>query len=161
MKLEVFKNDDYKDSVPVYKYNIVFPVYNEEKRLEKGIENTIRYLSKFDKINYVINIVDNASNDSTEKIALSLCDRFKNVYYTKIKEKGVGIAFKTAVLNNKSDIIGYMDIDLSTKIDHLKDVISIFENRLDVDLVNGSRWNKLSKTSGRKKYRVLTSKGLL
>ena len=57
--------------------NILFPVYNEEKRLERGITQTVAFLERFvvpneTDFSYQLTIVDNASQDATEQIAKQL-----------------------------------------------------------------------------------------
>ena len=141
-------------------YGIIFPVYNEEKRIENGIVRTQQYI---DAINADVNIliVDNGSTDGTEEIAVGLCKQYANTSYIKIADKGVGIAFKEGVSRLHSDIVGYMDIDLSADISYFSKVVSLFEKDKNIDLVNGSRFNKKSIIEGRKWYRLLTSRGLV
>lgn len=142
------------------KINILFPVLNEELRIENGILKTLEFMNANTKTDFLLTIVDNGSMDATEKISRDLCSKYQYVRYLKTKEKGVGTAFREGVANNDYDIVGYMDIDLSTDVSHLKDVINIFQDDSTVDFVNGSRLNKRSELTGRKWYRKLTSKGL-
>ncbi|MFQ7839814.1 MAG: glycosyltransferase [Enterocloster bolteae] len=139
------------------KVNIVFPVYNEEIRIKHGIEALLQYLEIHKEIRYIITIVDNGSTDNTENIAREYADNNNSIYYIKIEEKGVGIAFKTAVKVNCCDIIGYMDIDLSTDINALSDVWSIFNTEKSVDIVNSTRYSKKSELIGRTKIRNFIS----
>lgn len=142
--------------------NILLPVYNEEKRLRRGVELTYQYLSQNAKFDYKLTIVDNASSDKTQQIAEQLCTEFEGfVHYIRITEKGVGAAFRAGVQENKCDIIGYMDIDLATDIKHIPEMMEIFRKKPEIDMVNASRWNKKSDTSGRKFYRNITSIGLV
>ena len=141
--------------------NILFPVYNEEKRLTNGIEKTVDYLENYGKAEYVLTIVDNASNDRTEEIAGKLCKRYDRVRYIRISEKGVGAAFRAGVSENTCDIVGYMDVDLATDIRHLSEMYELFCGNEHIDMVNASRWSKDSDTSGRKAYRNVTSLGLV
>ena len=144
------------------KINILFPVYNEEKRLENGIRVTDEFLAKETEISYVLTIVDNGSTDRTEEIARSLCaEAPERIQYIRIAEKGVGAAFRAGVAVNSSDIVGYMDVDLSTDIRHLRQVTDIFASDASAAMVNGSRWSKQSETRGRKLYRNITSIGLV
>ncbi len=140
--------------------NILFPVLNEQLRLEKGILNTIEYLDKNTDCYYEITIVDNGSEDQTANISKRLCQKYNHVKYIRTIERGVGLAFREGVKQNTCEIIGYMDVDLSTDIKHLKEVIEIFTKEESVGIVNGSRFNKKSITIGRKWYRNLTSWGL-
>ena len=77
-------------------YGIIFPVYNEEKRILKGIQEAYQYISSLGIV-FEFLIVDNGSTDRTEELARQLCKRLENVNYLRIKEKGVGVAFKSGV----------------------------------------------------------------
>ncbi len=140
--------------------NILFPVLNEERRLERGIGQTCRYMREHFEGGYTLTIVDNGSMDRTTEISRELCEKYPCVSYMRTLEKGVGTAIREGVRQNRADIVGYMDIDLSTNISHISDMYRIFETRGDVDIVNASRLNKESDTVGRKWYRNITSHGL-
>lgn len=140
---------------------IIFPVLNERLRLEKGVTRTVEYLEKIEFTDYEILIVDNGSEDETPEIAAGLCEKYPGVRYERISVRGVGAAFRRGVALGDGEIVGYMDIDLSTNIKHLGEAIRIFETRPEVAYINGSRFAKESDTKGRKWYRRLTSQGLL
>lgn len=140
--------------------NILFPVLNEEKRLEKGVKTTCQYLEEHFHCTYNITIIDNGSTDKTEEIGRQLSAQYSYVHYIKTSQKGVGIAFRKGISTNKADLVGYMDIDLSTDISHLTDMYHIFQKYPNVQIVNASRLNKKSNTQGRKWYRNITSYGL-
>lgn len=140
---------------------IIFPVLNERLRLENGIRRTVDYLDRIRFTDYEIIIVDNGSQDETPQIGEALCREFPRVRYERIEERGVGAAFRRGVKLSRGEIVGYMDIDLSTNIRHLGETIQIIRTRPEVDYVNGSRFANESETRGRKWYRRLTSKGLL
>jgi len=140
---------------------IIFPVLNERLRLESGITRTVEYLQKIRFEDYEILIVDNGSEDETPEIAASLCEKYDKVTYERIGVRGVGAAFRRGVELSHGDIVGYMDIDLSTNIKHLGEAIHIFETREEVEYINGSRFAAASDTRGRKWYRKITSQGLL
>ncbi|MEG1301204.1 MAG: glycosyltransferase [Erysipelotrichaceae bacterium] len=141
--------------------NILFPVYNEEKRLEKGILTTYRYLNNLSSFDFILTIIDNGSTDKTKAIGEKFASQYANIEFLRIESKGVGIAFKEGVLKSKCDIVGYMDIDLSTDVSYLSKVKELFETNPNLDIVNGSRFSKESSAEGRKWYRNLTSYGLI
>lgn len=141
--------------------NIIFPVLNERLRLQKGIETTVQYLQENCQIPYQLSIVDNGSTDETPEIGRKLCEKYDCVRYTQLHERGVGVAFRKGIAENESDIVGYMDIDLSTDIHHLGEAIQIFATRPEIQYINGSRFSRESDTKGRKWYRKITSQGLL
>ncbi|EES89904.1 glycosyltransferase [Helicobacter canadensis] len=141
--------------------NIVFPVLNEEDSLEKGIAETISFLNS-NNIPYSITIADNGSTDKTQSIAQEISAKNKNIYYLKLKRKGVGLAFRESIKYNtqhlKCPYIGYMDIDLATDLKHLKEVYSLLKK--GDKIVVGSRLLKNSKVSGRSIKREITSRAL-
>ncbi len=140
---------------------IIFPVLNERLRLESGVTRTVEYLRKIDFQDYEILIVDNGSEDETPQIAGMLCEKYEKVQYERIQVRGVGAAFRRGVELSRGDVVGYMDIDLSTNIRHLGEAIHLFETQREVEYINGSRFARESDTRGRKWYRKITSQGLL
>lgn len=141
---------------------IIFPVLNERLRLESGITRTVEYLQKIQFEDYEIIIVDNGSQDETGEIAKRLCRQYAGkVSYERIQIRGVGAAFRRGVELSRGEVVGYMDIDLSTNIKHLGEAIHIFQVNQEVEYINGSRFAKQSDTQGRKWYRRITSQGLL
>lgn len=143
------------------RWNIIFPVLNERLRLESGIVRTVEYLQSIGFEDYKIIIVDNGSEDETPEIAASLCQKYATVSYERISVRGVGAAFRRGVELADGEIVGYMDIDLSTNIKHLGEAIALFEKDSKLQYINGSRFAKASDTQGRKWYRKITSQGLL
>ncbi|EJU23565.1 glycosyltransferase, group 2 family protein [Peptoanaerobacter stomatis] len=140
------------------KISVIFPVLNEENRLEIGILKTIEYFKHISyKINYEIIIVDNGSVDRTEELSKSILKKYNNIIYLKLKEKGVGLAFREGAKVSSGDIVGYMDIDISTDLNAMEITIrEIVENNFDI--VNSSRYLPNSKIIGRPLFRTITSK---
>jgi glycosyltransferase involved in cell wall biosynthesis len=143
------------------KVNILFPVLNEHLRLENGIRKTEQYLRETSPVPYQITILDNGSDDDTPEIGKSLARELSHVEYVRIEQRGVGIAFRIGVERSDADLIGTMDIDLSTDITNVKKTIDLFLSDPSLDYVNASRFSKDSVTKGRKWYREITSAGLL
>ena len=141
--------------------NLLFPVLNERLRLQNGIEKTMSYLKENVKIPYTLTILDNGSDDETPDIGKSLETKYQEVTYVRLNERGVGIAFREGIRLNESDIVGYMDIDLSTDLKYLGRTIKLFQKNPHLQYVNGSRFHKKSDTKGRKWYRKITSMGLI
>lgn len=141
--------------------NLLFPVLNERLRLENGIERSMEYLKKNVKIPYKLTILDNGSDDETPKIGMRLAEKYEEVSYVRVGERGVGVAFRKGIELNTCDIVGYMDIDLSTDLKYLSKTIKMFQKYPNLQYVNGSRFDKKSDTKGRKWYRKITSMGLV
>lgn len=143
------------------KINILFPVLNEHLRLKRGIDNCMKYLRDNVRIPYELTILDNGSDDDTPDISRKLEREYPEVKYVRLEERGVGIAFKSGIELTDAEIVGYMDIDLSTDLAFLSKTIELFENDSELMYVNGSRFSKSSDTRGRKWYRKITSAGLV
>lgn len=121
----------------------------------------MEYMVEHITIPYELTILDNGSTDDTPDIARRLEEKYEAVKYVRIEQKGVGIAFKTGIEMTDADIVGYMDIDLSTDLNYLSKTIQMFEEQPELQYVNGSRFSKDSDTQGRKWYRKITSAGLV
>ena len=143
------------------KINILFPVLNEHLRLKKGIDGCMEFLRDSVTMPYELTIIDNGSDDDTPDIARALEKEYPEVHYVRIDERGVGIAFKTGIEMTDADIVGYMDIDLSTDLNYFTEMIKLFEDDPELMYVNGTRFSKDSDTQGRKWYRKITSAGLV
>ena len=141
--------------------NLLFPVLNERLRLENGIRRSMEYLRANVTIPYQLTILDNGSDDETPEIGQALAQEFPEVSYVRVGQRGVGVAFRKGIELNECDIVGYMDIDLSTELKYLGKTIELFGQRPELQYVNGSRFSKESDTRGRKWYRKITSMGLV
>lgn len=141
--------------------NILFPVLNERLRLEHGIETTVAYMKENSRIPWQLTILDNGSEDETPKIGQALSAKYQEVSYVRVGRRGVGVAFRKGIAGNTCDIVGYMDIDLSTDLKYLGKAIELFRQDESLQYINGSRFSKESDTRGRKWYRKITSLGLL
>lgn len=141
--------------------NLLFPVLNERLRLQKGIETTIAYVREHVKIPCRLTILDNGSEDETPEIGKKLEEAYPEVTYVRVGERGVGVAFRKGIELNDCDIVGYMDIDLSTDLKYLGKTIGMFQQDPELQYVNGTRFSKESDTKGRKWYRKITSMGLV
>ena len=144
----------------VQSIHLLFPVLNERLRLRNGIEKTMKYLRNNVDIAYKLTILDNGSDDETPEIGKELEEKYPEVTYVRLNERGVGLAFREGIRLNRSDIVGYMDIDLSTDLKYLGRTIKLFQKKPELQYVNGSRFHRKSETKGRKWYRKITSLGL-
>jgi glycosyltransferase involved in cell wall biosynthesis len=100
-------------------------VYNEQVVLAKSI-NTLRdYLTANCPYRWRIIIANNASTDATLEIARGLESQYPGeVSVLHLDQKGRGRALKRAWSESTSDIMTYMDVDLSTGLDHFMPMIT-------------------------------------
>lgn len=118
---------------------MVIPVYNEEKRLPKTLDESLSYLKK-SKLSHEILIVDDGSKDLTlEKVEYFRKKgggRAIRVLKQEVNQ-GKGAAVKRGALEAQGEIILYMDADNATPLDQFERFRPQFNKGTDV--VVGSR----------------------
>ena len=89
--------------------SIIVPVYNSENTIEKCLKRIISEIKKIKCREFEIVVVDDHSNDNTNKII----EKFKEVTLIKLKQnKGVGYARNIGAKISKNEILCYIDSDL-------------------------------------------------
>ena len=136
---------------------LIFPVLNEANSLRAQLEKVRGFVSKNLQYSFNITVVDNGSTDETKLVIKKMIKEKIVDKYIHLSERGRGRAIKTAIDKSKSDIVAYMDIDLSTDLKFLTPLIdSIYKYGYDISI--GSRLSKGSKVIGRKMIREITSR---
>jgi glycosyltransferase involved in cell wall biosynthesis len=140
-------------------FDITIPVLNEAATLDRQVRVLHAFLkNKFPEPGqWRIVIADNGSTDQTAHIAEVLCDDFPEVRLIRVPEKGVGLALKTSWASSDADIVGYMDLDLATDLNHFIQAYNALATE-GFDLVYGTRLHKGSKVIGRTLKREITSR---
>ena len=96
----------------------ILPVLNEEEILAASVSAIYHFLdAHFKDYSWQITIADNGSTDKTADISEILSTKYDRVEYVKIPQKGRGRALKQCWTSSNSDVVAYMDIDLSTQLD--------------------------------------------
>lgn len=140
--------------------DFVIPVYNEEKDLERAVTTLSLYLSGLRdafgttlhethaaSFTWNILIADNASTDSTWDIACTLVQRDSaHVRAIRLDRKGRGFALKTAWATSTARVLAYMDVDLSTGLEHIDSLVGPLLAS-EADLAIGSRLRPDSATT--------------
>ncbi len=136
---------------------VVIPVYNEEDALPVSIPALSAFLRDNLPNPWRVTIADNASIDGTRAVSESLCRDIDGVNYLYLPEKGRGRALRAAWLGSESDIVSYMDVDLSTGLSHFPALVGALES--DCHVAIGSRLSRGSQVTHRSFKRELTSRG--
>jgi len=119
-------------------YDCVIPVYNEQAGLESSILTLHKFLSdNLSAYDWCIIIADNASIDHTGDAARRLVSSHSRLSYHRLNQKGRGRALKSTWLQSNADFVSYMDVDLSTNLKAVPEMMELFEKGSDVVL--GSR----------------------
>jgi glycosyltransferase involved in cell wall biosynthesis len=135
----------------------VLPVYNESRSLSSKFEELYYFLENNIHDNWVITIAENGSTDNTLDIAKKLQRKFNKSRVISNEIPGKGLALKNAWLSSTYDILGYMDLDLSTDLEILPEFLRRLELN-DTDFVIGSRLLKNSVVVGRSIKREIISR---
>jgi glycosyltransferase involved in cell wall biosynthesis len=125
-------------SVPLPKVQLVIPVLNEAKSLERSVRRVREFLGASFPYRWEVFVADNGSSDGTQEIAARLSEEFDDVGYFSIPQRGRGRALRKAWTESDADIVAYTDVDLSTELEALEKLCrAIHED--GYDLATGSR----------------------
>ena len=140
--------------------DLVIPVYNEEHVLAQSVERVLAWCDQHPEHQWRVIVANNASTDGTLEVARSLEAKHPGrVGVQHIPVKGRGIALRITWLTSEADVMAYMDVDLSTDLDHIPELVDPIA-RGDVDLAFGTRLHPLSQTE-RSLKREITSRGYI
>lgn len=124
--------------------NVTLPVLNEERCLVSSVERVLEALGCF-TASYEVVIADNGSTDRTAALARELEQTYQPVRVVHLSRRGRGRALKAVWQSSGAEILSYMDIDLSTSLTHLRELIQPLQ-RIECDACIGSRRLKQSTT---------------
>ena len=128
--------------------SIIFPFYNESKRLKNLFKDIKKFEEKklFKKIEYIF--VDDGSNDNSSKLILSYLQNNRIFNYKIIKYKtnrGKGYAIKKGILKANNQWILTVDLDISVSLLQINDWIRNKNINKKKSIYFGSRNLKESK----------------
>ena len=140
-------------------FDITIPVLNEEATLQQQVRKLHAFVVRHfpDTDQWQIVIADNGSTDQTETLGKALEEEFSNVQFLKVPDRGVGLALKTSWSRSEAEIVGYMDLDLATGLDHFLEAYRALADE-DFDIVYGTRLHPQAKVIGRTLKREISSR---
>lgn len=101
---------------PAFQASIIVPVYNEADIISR----TMRCISGYLGPDYELIVCDDASTDGTYEVLRNLADKNPNIRLLGFEKRiGKGGTIKKAVEIADSDLIVYVDADLSASLDDL------------------------------------------
>ncbi|VVB52979.1 Glycosyltransferase AglD [uncultured archaeon] len=107
------------------------------RRIEGTVERTAAALREITS-SFEIIIAEDGSIDGTDKICESLAKKYNFVMHLHSeKRQGRGRALNRAFKESKGEILGYIDVDLATDMNHLKELIQSIRD--GYDFATGSR----------------------
>ena len=112
-------------------FSVFIPVYNEEDILIPNTDRLITYLDKL-QLHYELIIGSNGSIDRTPHLGEILADRYPQVEFFHIKEKGVGYAFRQGVQTARYDVVVSLDMDLSIHLGFIEEALRLLDAGYDI-----------------------------
>jgi glycosyltransferase involved in cell wall biosynthesis len=101
---------------PAFQASIIVPVYNEADIISR----TMRCISGYLGPDYELIVCDDASTDGTYEVLRNLADKNPNIRLLGFEKRiGKGGTIKKAVEIADSDLVVYVDADLSASLDDL------------------------------------------
>ena len=138
--------------------DVVVPVLNEEKALPSSIGKLRDFMEReLDAVEWRIVIADNGSTDSTLRVAEALSRRSERIDHIHLEKRGRGRALRAAWMQSEADIVGYMDVDLSTDLRALPSLVEAVSVG-GYDLAIGSRLARGAQVIGRPVLREVVSR---
>ena len=113
---------------------ILLPVYNEVKYLEKLLSGIHKSINK--KIRYNFLICEDGSTDGTKELIQKLINKYKIKLITGTKRKGFSKAVQDGLKNAKSEYVLMMDSDGQCDF---KKILEFWKYRKDYDSINAYR----------------------
>ncbi|MFN0096238.1 MAG: glycosyltransferase [Dehalococcoidia bacterium] len=137
--------------------DVVIPCYNEVAVLRESVTRTLACFDAHPEYDWRVTVADNGSNDGTGALAEQLAADDPRVRAMLLTIKGRGLALREAWLASTADIVAYMDVDLSTDLVHLPQLIGLVAHG-GCDIAVGTRLAQGAKTR-RSLKREITSRG--
>lgn len=123
---------------------IVIPCYNENNSIRETVEEIYLIFSKNNIGNIEVIVVNDGSNDGTDKILNSLADEYKLRNFQVLhhmRNQGYGASLKTGIRRSKSEYICITDADGTYPNNRIPELIHIVHSK-DLDMLVGARIGK-------------------
>jgi len=134
-------------------FSLVLPVFNEEKNIQKCLENLNQVLDSTFQ-NHELILVNDGSTDNTLEIIKNLSNKIPQMKVISYPEnKGKGHAVKTGVLQTKGDVVILLDGDCDISPKNIKTYLT---ELAEYDLVIGSKRHPLSKVYWSRTRKILS-----
>jgi glycosyltransferase involved in cell wall biosynthesis len=116
--------------------DIVVPVHNEAHVIDRSVRRLHAHLTGWPS--WRITIAENGSTDGTLAAAHRIASELAHVRVVRVEGAGRGLALRTAWSSSDAAILAYTDVDLSTGLDALDELVAVLRaGRADIAI--GSR----------------------
>lgn len=122
--------------------SLVLPAFNESKKIESTLQNSVRFLER-SNFDWELIVVDDGSTDGTEDIIRRTSHDYPQLVAVRNEQnRGKGYAVKSGIRRTRGRYVGFMDADYKTDISCLTE--SLEKLMRGCDIVIGSRTLKES-----------------
>jgi len=142
-----------RSSIPAV--DIALPVHNEELTLTASVARLHDHLSEHFPYSWQITIAENGSTDGTRLIGQRLANDLREVRFVSMRPAGRGGALRRVWGESSSEVVAYMDVDLSTDLSAFTKLIAPLMSD-DADVAIGSRLSADSHVSRSIRREVLS-----
>lgn len=118
--------------------SLVFPAYNESRRLPPTLE-TVKAWIRTQPYEIEVVIVDDGSSDGTADIARRSLEGFRHNVIVHPRNRGKGAGLRTGMIAAEGEFVLFSDADLSTPIDEAPRFLEVHDT--GVPVVIGTRKN--------------------
>ena len=143
------------DRSPIPAVDIALPVHNEEQIIEASVERLHQHLSEHFPYSWQITIAENGSTDATRLLGQRLASELREVRFVSIRDAGRGGALRRVWSESSSEVLAYMDVDLSTDLASLNSLVAPLVSD-EADVAIGSRLSPESLVRRSPKREVLS-----
>lgn len=120
--------------------SVFFPCYNDEKSIEKLVDDAFATLRGITQ-DYEVIVVDDGSTDKSREVLANLAKKHKDIKLVfHDKNRGYGGALKTGFATAKKDLVFYTDGDGQYDVKELPLLLSLMTD--DVNFVNGIKMTR-------------------
>ncbi len=116
-------------------FSIIIPVYNEENRIPKNIDEIFNFFKVRPESSEII-FVNDGSKDQTEKILKNYLNKYQFKIISYPENQGKGFAVRQGALAAAGDWVVFFDIDLATPLSAFDYLLKVKDG---ADVVIGSR----------------------
>lgn len=126
--LSVFKKEKRERKEITFPVTLIISAYNEEKIIEKKIQNSLELNYPEDKLEIII--VSDGSTDNTDGIVKRYSSKFDNVRLVRVEGRtGKNIALNRALPNTSGDIIVFSDANSMYEENAIKNLVNCFSKK--------------------------------
>ncbi len=120
-------------------FSVIVCIYNGERMLKQALNSLVK--QNYPKENYEIILINDGSEDESEKICLGFIkenmEKYPIIRYVRQENKGLSSARNLGIALSKGEIVAYIDQDAVADIDWIKQLSYEFEVDQDLMVVGG------------------------